>query len=297
MQNEERNAKYWHGKYVKAVAERGELLAANERLMAALQKIDVIRNDIVGRQTVNWSAHIYPLVAALKAAGFPGVGYEQARAALTPRDPAAQGAEDADLYCAPGLSSRDLQTIAEKWLADWGSNAVRNCVSAMMAALAAQKFESGVGAESASSSGEDARLKGGIQHGAAASAIARTSDSPRPAPDSLPKGCHRAHPHAEPCFTHIFKGHCPDETQPHSRDARCQACMAPAPEAGKPTDGERREAELQEIVDELDYMERRWNDDQIMGVATRRRALAEWIQERIESALEDARAQREREGE
>ncbi len=46
---------------------------------AALAKIDAIRNDIIGRQTINWSQHIYPLVAALGEAGFEGEGYEEAR--------------------------------------------------------------------------------------------------------------------------------------------------------------------------------------------------------------------------
>jgi len=42
----------------------------------ALQKIDAIRNDIVGRQKLGWSAHVYPLVAALGDAGYPGEGYD-----------------------------------------------------------------------------------------------------------------------------------------------------------------------------------------------------------------------------
>jgi len=46
---------------------------------AALEKFYAIRNSIVGTQTVNWSAHIYPLVAALNEAGFQGQGYEEAR--------------------------------------------------------------------------------------------------------------------------------------------------------------------------------------------------------------------------
>lgn len=53
-------------------------------LEGALAKIDAIRNSIVGTQTLNWSAHAYPLVAALEEAGFKGEGYEIARAkALT----------------------------------------------------------------------------------------------------------------------------------------------------------------------------------------------------------------------
>lgn len=46
---------------------------------AALTTINEIRNEIVGYQKVNWSAHIYPLVAALEEAGFAGEGYAEAR--------------------------------------------------------------------------------------------------------------------------------------------------------------------------------------------------------------------------
>ncbi len=54
---------------------------------AALEKISSIRDDIVARQRVNWSSHIYPLVSALGDAGFLGVGYEEARRkALTTND-------------------------------------------------------------------------------------------------------------------------------------------------------------------------------------------------------------------
>lgn len=41
-------------------------------------KVNEIRNSIVGYQNVNWSAHIYPLVAALEEAGYKGDGYEKA---------------------------------------------------------------------------------------------------------------------------------------------------------------------------------------------------------------------------
>jgi hypothetical protein len=59
------------------------LAAAADRIdqcESALTKIDAIRNDIVGRQTIGWSAHVYPLVAALGDAGYPGEGYDVARA-------------------------------------------------------------------------------------------------------------------------------------------------------------------------------------------------------------------------
>lgn len=50
-----------------------------ERLNAALSKISAIRDSIVGAQRVDWSEHIYPLVAELDAAGFEGAGFEIAR--------------------------------------------------------------------------------------------------------------------------------------------------------------------------------------------------------------------------
>lgn len=51
----------------------------NEKFKKALHKINDIRNSIIGYQKINWSAHIYPLVAALNEAGFEGEGYEKSR--------------------------------------------------------------------------------------------------------------------------------------------------------------------------------------------------------------------------
>lgn len=56
----------------------------------ALSKIDAIRNDIIGRQKIGWSSHVYPLVAALGEAGYPGMDYEAARAALGDKTPNAE---------------------------------------------------------------------------------------------------------------------------------------------------------------------------------------------------------------
>lgn len=53
--------------------------ATPEALAEALTKINDIRNSIIGLQTMNWSEHIYPLVAALNAAGFEGMSYPEAR--------------------------------------------------------------------------------------------------------------------------------------------------------------------------------------------------------------------------
>ena len=56
----------------------------------ALTKIDAIRNDIIGRQKIGWSSHVYPMVAALDEAGYPGMEYEAARAALGDKTPNAK---------------------------------------------------------------------------------------------------------------------------------------------------------------------------------------------------------------
>lgn len=57
----------------------GECAAEIERLTACLSKINDIRTSIIGLQRINWSEHIYPLVAALDEAGFECPPYEQAR--------------------------------------------------------------------------------------------------------------------------------------------------------------------------------------------------------------------------
>ena len=62
-----------------------QIIAQADRIKVledALSKIDAIRNDIIGRQKIGWSSHVYPLVAALGEAGYPGLDYEAARAAL-----------------------------------------------------------------------------------------------------------------------------------------------------------------------------------------------------------------------
>jgi DNA repair exonuclease SbcCD ATPase subunit len=53
-----------------------ELVAAR----VALEVINGIRNSVVGLQRLSWSEHIYPLVAALDAAGMEGLDYPEARA-------------------------------------------------------------------------------------------------------------------------------------------------------------------------------------------------------------------------
>lgn len=51
-----------------------------ESAEAALRKINDIRNSIIGHQTINWSEHVYPLVAALDEAGVKGMSYPDAKA-------------------------------------------------------------------------------------------------------------------------------------------------------------------------------------------------------------------------
>lgn len=55
------------------------LVRERDAYQIALNKIDAIRNSIIGFQSIGWSEHIYPLVAALGDAGFPGAGYEASR--------------------------------------------------------------------------------------------------------------------------------------------------------------------------------------------------------------------------
>ncbi len=58
---------------------RDELQAEVERQKQALLKINEVRNSIVGRQTVSFSQHVYPLVAALDEAGIKGADYATCR--------------------------------------------------------------------------------------------------------------------------------------------------------------------------------------------------------------------------
>lgn len=68
----------------------GALEAANDelrcvqlpRLETLAAKVNAIRNSIVGAQAVNWSEHIYPLVAALNDAGIGGESYDVARVSV-----------------------------------------------------------------------------------------------------------------------------------------------------------------------------------------------------------------------
>jgi len=58
-----------------------EILRLRDRvavLEAFGNTVNVIRNSIVGLQTINWSEHIYPLVAALNESGFEADSYDVA---------------------------------------------------------------------------------------------------------------------------------------------------------------------------------------------------------------------------
>jgi hypothetical protein len=58
---------------------RATALSRDAAMDEALRKINEIRNSIVGLNTLNWSEHVYPLVAALDAAGYEGMEYPEAR--------------------------------------------------------------------------------------------------------------------------------------------------------------------------------------------------------------------------
>jgi hypothetical protein len=63
--------------------EPGDCIVNVYKLRTVLEKIHEIRNSIVGLQTVNWSEHIYPLVAALGEIGLNAEGYETSRPRFT----------------------------------------------------------------------------------------------------------------------------------------------------------------------------------------------------------------------
>jgi hypothetical protein len=58
---------------------RARLTERIAELEATLTAINAIRNSIIGAQTLNWSEHIYPLVAVLDNAGVEGLPYPDAR--------------------------------------------------------------------------------------------------------------------------------------------------------------------------------------------------------------------------
>ncbi|MBZ5795939.1 hypothetical protein K8353_38060 [Burkholderia contaminans] len=78
---------------------RAEVTDELAKLRNALTSINGIRNSIIGLHTLNWSEHVYPLVAALDAAGFEGMEYPEARAFYgTMLDRCNATEQDADRY-------------------------------------------------------------------------------------------------------------------------------------------------------------------------------------------------------
>ncbi|KOR22967.1 hypothetical protein [Burkholderia cenocepacia] len=77
----------------------GEVTDEVAMLRNALTSINGIRNSIIGLHTLNWSEHVYPLVAALDSAGFEGMEYPEAHAFYgTMLDRCNAAEKDADRY-------------------------------------------------------------------------------------------------------------------------------------------------------------------------------------------------------
>lgn len=112
--------------FTRAEAEGTKAERDRDRFRLALEKVDAIRNSIVGLQSVNWSEHIYPLVAALNEAGFEGQPYEVARANVGTLIERAEAAEkDAAFHKMSALAFEDLHEAAEKRARDAEENAAR----------------------------------------------------------------------------------------------------------------------------------------------------------------------------
>ncbi|AMU17215.1 hypothetical protein A3203_30885 [Burkholderia cenocepacia] len=78
---------------------RAEVTDELAMLRNTLTSINGIRNSIIGLHKLNWSEHVYPLVAALDAAGFEGMEYPEARAFYgTMLDRCNAAEEDAERY-------------------------------------------------------------------------------------------------------------------------------------------------------------------------------------------------------
>jgi hypothetical protein len=107
---------------LRARAESAE--AERDKLKTLGEKVNAIRNSIIGAQRMNWSEHAYPLVAALDEAGFVGLEYPKARANVGTLIEQIKAAEaerdryrDALIACRPHIEaalSRDPQTRQEQ---------------------------------------------------------------------------------------------------------------------------------------------------------------------------------------
>jgi len=79
-----KSLKEWEDKRYREAAARFEAYRAESQAelkvkSEALLKINDIRNSIVGLQRLDWSEHVYPLVASLDEAGVQGAGWPAAR--------------------------------------------------------------------------------------------------------------------------------------------------------------------------------------------------------------------------
>ena len=94
------------------------VLLDRDRLALALSKIDAIRNSIIGTQSINWSAHVYPLVAALYEAGYEGEGYdvarEKAKTLIEERDEAIRLIEQLRAAAKLALEELDTEYVADR---------------------------------------------------------------------------------------------------------------------------------------------------------------------------------------
>jgi hypothetical protein len=97
--------------YLAAAEPREKRIA---ELEATLTAINAIRNSIIGAQTMNWSEHIYPLVAALDRAGVEGLPYPDARKNVGTLLERIAELEASDAY------------TTEQWLRDNASNYAAN---------------------------------------------------------------------------------------------------------------------------------------------------------------------------
>lgn len=93
-----------------------------EGLEALASKVNGIRNSIIGCQKMNWSEHIYPLVAALEEAGIEGAGYPKAReyvGTMLERTLAAEESAAAAEACIAELEKRlaDAERVIEPFAA------------------------------------------------------------------------------------------------------------------------------------------------------------------------------------
>lgn len=91
-----------------------DLERENGKFRAALEKVNAIRDSIVGCQCFNWSEHAYPLVAALNDAGFEGQDYPEAKAYVGSLIERAVAAEDEVVKLREALASDRTATTTEE---------------------------------------------------------------------------------------------------------------------------------------------------------------------------------------